>query len=86
MKYCQSCGMPMGQDQSKYGLEKDGTKSNDYCNFCYTNGEFTKNVTMEQMIQTVAPFITAFNSNVTRESVETMLREKLPTLKRWKDQ
>ncbi len=83
MKYCQSCGMPMGPDQSKYGLEKDGTKSEDYCNFCYNNGEFIRDITMEEMVQMVTPFITSFNSNVNRESVENMLRDKLPTLKRW---
>ncbi len=46
--YCQSCGMPM--EESLYGTEKDGTKSPDYCSYCYQNGAFTGEMTMEQMI------------------------------------
>ncbi len=41
-KNCQSCGMPMKQDPEKGGTEKDGTKNQMYCSYCYQNGEFTK--------------------------------------------
>ena len=47
---CQSCGMPMGQTDEFYGTEADGTKSREYCNYCYENGAFTANCTMEEMI------------------------------------
>ena len=40
-KFCQSCGMPMKKDPQHGGLNKDGTKSADYCSYCYVNGEFT---------------------------------------------
>jgi hypothetical protein len=36
---CQSCGMPLESDEVK-GFEKDGQKSNEYCKYCYGNGEF----------------------------------------------
>lgn len=37
------------EDDSLYGTEKDGSKSNDYCGYCYENGEFVKpNETMEE--------------------------------------
>ena len=32
------------------GTEADGTKSREYCNYCYENGAFTANCTMEEMI------------------------------------
>jgi len=40
-KFCQSCGMPMKQDLQKGGTEKDGSKNNKYCSYCYKEGEFT---------------------------------------------
>jgi len=39
-KYCQSCGMPLKKDPKKGGTEKDCTKSNKYCSYCYQSGEF----------------------------------------------
>jgi len=40
-KFCQSCGMPMNSDPQKGGTEKDGTKNDKYCSYCYQNGKFT---------------------------------------------
>lgn len=36
---CQSCGMPLDTEELK-GTEKSGQKSNEYCKYCYENGEF----------------------------------------------
>ena len=36
---CQSCGMPLDSDAIK-GTEEDGSKSNEYCKYCYENGVF----------------------------------------------
>ncbi len=33
--------MPMKQDLQKGGTEKDGSKNNKYCSYCYKEGEFT---------------------------------------------
>ena len=41
-KFCQSCGMPMSKDPQHGGTNRDGTKSADYCSYCYVAGEFTK--------------------------------------------
>ena len=30
-RFCQSCGMPMGDTDELYGTEADGSKSTDYC-------------------------------------------------------
>lgn len=33
--------MPMSKDPQKGGTEKDGSKNNKYCSYCYQNGGFT---------------------------------------------
>ena len=39
-KFCQSCGMPLKKDPENGGTEKDGSKSQKYCSYCYRDGEF----------------------------------------------
>ena len=48
-KICQCCAMPI--DESTFGTEADGSKNQDYCLYCYKNGHFTKNCTMDEMIE-----------------------------------
>lgn len=49
-KFCQSCGMPLKKDPHGGGTKKDGSKSKEYCSFCYQNGIFTApDITAEQM-------------------------------------
>lgn len=36
---CQCCGMPLSED-SLISREKDGSFNEDYCKWCYTDGEF----------------------------------------------
>lgn len=37
---CQCCGMPLNED-SMIGQEKDGSYNEDYCKWCYAEGNFT---------------------------------------------
>ncbi len=39
MRSCRSCGMPISNDEEK-GTDRGGSKSHDYCAFCYKDGEF----------------------------------------------
>ena len=48
-KICQCCAMPI--DESTFGTEADGSKNQDYCLYCYKNGHFTKDCTMDEMIE-----------------------------------
>ena len=49
-KFCQSCGMPMKRDPQSGGTNSDGSKSQNYCSYCYQNGEFTQpDFTAKQM-------------------------------------
>ena len=46
-KFCQSCGMPMLPGIA-YGTEADGSLSGDYCSYCYGNGAFLGEMSMEE--------------------------------------
>lgn len=87
MIFCQSCGMPM-QAAEHYGTEADGSPNADYCAYCYKDGAFAQNCTMEEMIQVCARFHEEFKredgSSFTREEAVAMMREFFPHLKRWK--
>lgn len=36
---CESCLMPLGKNLEDSGTEKDGTKSEKYCKYCYQDGK-----------------------------------------------
>lgn len=80
-EFCQSCGMPMTDEL--YGSNDDGTKSDDYCKYCYEDGKFTQDFTMEEMIEFCIP-LTVENTDMDEQSVTVMLNKFIPQLKRWK--
>jgi radical SAM superfamily enzyme len=84
---CQSCGMPLEDDELK-GTNKDGSISDDYCVYCFVNGAFTREMTMEEMIQSNIEHLDEWEEStgiqMTKEEAVLELREFLPTLKRWK--
>ena len=86
MKFCQSCGMPLSPEV--LGTNADGSKSDEYCIYCYKDGAFTGDFTMDQMIEFCSKFVDEFNKNtgksLTREEYKVELRKYFPTLKRWK--
>ncbi len=80
-KFCQSCGMPM--EGQRYGTEANGGISEDYCGYCYGNGKFTADVTMEQMIDFCAkPMADA--AGMTTQQAKERMGEFFPSLKRWR--
>ena len=83
-KYCQSCGMPMGETDELYGTEKDGTKSGDYCKYCYENGAFTANCSMQEMIEFCVKPMLENAPDMTEEQARAMMTGFFPLLKRWK--
>ena len=86
-KFCQSCGMPLAEDI--IGTNADGSRNEDYCIYCYKDGAFTQDFTMEQMIDFCAQFTEQMNSNMglnlTPEQAKEEMRKYFPHLKRWKD-
>ena len=83
-KYCQSCGMPMGETDELYGTNADESKSADYCKYCFENGKFTQECTMEEMIEICVSHMTSENLDMSEDDARKMMFEFFPTLKRWK--
>lgn len=82
--FCQSCGMPMGETDELYGRNEDGTKNDLYCEYCFQNGSFTSVLSMEEMIAICVPHVVTANPSMNEDEARDMMREFLPTLKRWK--
>ena len=80
-KFCQSCGMPM--EDTLYGTEADGAKSTEYCNYCYENGRFTFEGSMEEMIDICVRPMLESNPGMSDQQARQMMGQFLPTLKRW---
>ena len=84
-KFCQSCGMPLSEEV--LGTQADGSQSEDYCKYCYADGKFTMDCTMDEMIAHCAQFVEEFNKDadvkVTREEAIARMRQFFPHLKRW---
>lgn len=80
-KICQSCSMPM-DSEAVYGTNRDGSKNSDYCIYCYKNGKFIDDVTMEEYIEMNVPFHD--QANMTAEEMRHHCETVFPTLKRWK--
>ena len=80
-KFCQSCGMPM-HNEELLGIEKDGSKNSEYCLYCYKNGEFTvPEATLDQMIEICIPHM--IKQGLTEDNARKTLNQFLPGLKRW---
>ncbi len=86
-KFCQSCGMPLTDNNN--GTNADGSRNEDYCIYCYKDGKFTQDMTMEQMIEHCAQFTDEINRqsgrDLTREQAMEMMHQFFPHLKRWKN-
>lgn len=77
---CQSCSMPMNEDQ--FGTNQDGSVNRDYCVYCFKDGAFTSDETMEQMIDICVPHMVG--PEFTEAQARETLARVMPELKRWK--
>lgn len=82
MKICQSCAMPV-EDTSLQGTAADGSKNEEYCIYCYKEGKFTSDVTMEEMIEECIPHTSKGNPWPDEETARKSMQEFFPKLKRW---
>ncbi len=83
-KFCQSCGMPMSDIAEMYGKNADGSTNWDYCSYCFAQGSYTADVSMEEMIEICVPHVVNAVPDMTEEQARNMMQEFLPQLKRWK--
>ncbi len=85
MKFCQSCGMPL--TDNILGTNADGSKNDEYCIYCYKDGAFTGDFTMEEMAEYCSMFVEEYNKNTGQHltccEYKEVLRQFYPTLKRW---
>ena len=86
LSFCQSCGMPL--NDGVLGTNADGSKNDEYCTYCFKDGAFTGDFTMEEMVEFCAQFVDEYNKNtnqnLSRDAYKDVLRQFYPSLKRWK--
>ncbi len=76
---CQCCGMPL--EDTIIGKEKDGTLNEDYCKWCYADGQYTYH-DMDDLIDVCIPHMV--KEGFTEEQARAYMKQKLPTLDYWK--
>lgn len=82
-KYCQSCGMPLTTPETK-GTDKEGRLSEDYCTYCYRDGAFQQDCSMEEMIEICLTYGKDEGFYTDQEKARQQMMEWFPTLKRWR--
>lgn len=77
---CQCCGMPL-EDDAVISREPDNSFNEDYCKWCYTDGQFVyKN--MDELLDFLSEHMS--NKEFPPEQARTYFSEQLPKLKHWK--
>ena len=76
---CQCCGMPL--DDSTISKETDGSFNEEYCKWCYTDGEF-KYENKEQLIDFCVEHMAT--EAWPAEQVRTHMEAVVPQLSHWK--
>ena len=86
-QFCQSCGMPLTRIED-CGTRADGSTNFDYCLFCYKEGKFLQDCTMDEMIEHCSQFADEVNKPLpkpmTKEEYKQMMHSFFPMLKRWR--
>lgn len=86
-QFCQSCGMPLTCNDD-CGHDADGSINFDYCKYCYDDGRFLQDCTMDEMIEHCSQFVDVVNKHMpkpmTREEYKQMMHAFFPKLKRWR--
>jgi|AGTN01.3.fsa_nt_gi Predicted transcriptional regulators len=84
---CQSCGMDLGAFDD-FGTDADGGIHTDYCRYCFQQGSFTQDRTIDEMVEFNLRFLDEYNKakglSYTPDEARRELRLHLSTLKRWK--
>ncbi|MBR6646479.1 MAG: helix-turn-helix domain-containing protein [Clostridia bacterium] len=76
---CQCCGMPL--EDSNISKETDGFFNEEYCKWCYSDGEYTYE-NMDDLIDFCAEHMK--NEYISDSQVREYMKEMLPKLNYWK--
>lgn len=82
MILCQSCG-DLLMNKKMLGTNADGSKSKDYCLYCYQNGVFTQDLTVNDMIEQNLAKLEG-QTNAPLRELRYQLEHSVPALKRWR--
>lgn len=85
MEICQSCGMNIEDDKYK-GTNADGSLSDEYCSFCFKEGGFTNNFSLDQQVSIGLDYSPEYKEAKTAEEkdkIRLQAKEYLSGLKRW---
>ncbi|MGM0307759.1 hypothetical protein IGK15_000814 [Enterococcus sp. AZ045] len=89
MTNCQSCGMPLDSVEI-LGTNKNNSKSEEYCIYCYKDGAFLTDCTMDEMIEESVQHMNESGmlkeQGKTKEEAREFTHQFFPDLKRWKHQ
>lgn len=77
---CQCCGMPL-DDDSVISREADNSFNEDYCKWCYTDGQFVYK-DIDELLDFLVNHMS--NDSFTPEQARAYFSEQLPKLKHWK--
>jgi len=80
-KICQSCWMPL-ENLEQFGTNADWSMNQDYCIYCYKNGKFIDDVSMEEYIDMCSQYWA--QAGMTNEQMKEYCTKLFPTLKRRK--
>jgi len=75
--------MPAKNDPENGGTNADGSKSVDYCSYCYVNGSFTRPHFTAKQMQDFC--IVKLHEKGVPKFLGWLLTRNIPQLKRWKD-
>ena len=81
-KLCQSCAMPL-ENAEDFGTNAEGSKNEEYCKYCFVNGAFNGDCTMDEMIETCIPFSLEADEYKNVDEARAAMRQSFPKLKRW---
>jgi hypothetical protein len=81
--FCQSCAMPMKKHEL-FGTMADGSKSEEYCTYCFQEGKFTEpDISMQEIIDRCVAII-GQRKIMTEDQARDLMTQAIPTLKRWR--
>lgn len=76
---CQCCGMPL--DDLSTSREPDGSFNEEYCRWCYADGQFVYH-DLDELVDFLSGHLS--NDSWTPEQARAFFREELPKLNYWK--
>ena len=87
-RYCQSCAMPLVNEED-FGTNKDGSQNVEFCSYCFKDGAYTLDCSMETMIDHNLEYLDEMNKSfptpMSKSEAKAMMMSFFPELKRWKN-